>query len=76
MPNVTLNHGDAALVFSKDMSEVRVIIEKKDTLEEAELLAIGVSMMLDNASWRRKICLRTKEVLENESRGNPEDSGR
>jgi hypothetical protein len=69
----TLNSGDAGVIFSKDCTEVRLLIEKRDTLEEAELLAIGVSVLANNAEWRRKVCLRAKEILDGpqQDEGNP-----
>lgn len=62
-----LTGGESGVIFSKDCEAIRVLIQQRDTLEEAELLAIGISIMASNPAWRRKVCLRAKEVIESGS---------
>jgi hypothetical protein len=60
-----LRSGEAAVIFNEGFTEVRVAIEKRD-LTEVELVAIGLSQLLQKPEWRRGLALKTKEYLTNE----------
>lgn len=70
-----LDSGDACLIIGKDCSEIRVVLEQRDVLEETELLAIGLSMLASDPAWRRKLCLKTKARIENGNKSKVDELG-